>query len=185
MATDTLVNLMKQTRGRMAELLTSGSATRDTALLLADLEEEQAKRDQTDERFLARSRALSGTASSESATLGFMDREVPSGLDYRAGVPRTLRMPTDKERDRGVAIVYSVSNPTFYRAVIERLLPGENFRMETKAHGTYEMTRAEFETALPAMVRSDSYQRGTHSVPGAARYVTGRAPQSIAIYKVD
>jgi hypothetical protein len=185
MATDTLVNLMGQTRDRMAELLTNGSATRDTALLLADLEEEQARRDQIDQRFLARSRALSGAASSEAATLGFIDRELPADLDSRAGVPRTHRAPTKAEQSRGVAVAYSTSNPTFYRAVIERLLPGEKFRMETKAYGTYEMTRDEFETALPAMVRSASYQRGTDSVPGAARYVTGRAPQSIAKFKVD
>ena len=63
-------------------------------------------------------------------------------------------------------------------------MPGEKFRIETQ-HGMFEMTREEFETALPAMVRSASYQRGTDSAPGAARYVTGHVPQGIKQFQVQ
>jgi hypothetical protein len=184
MATETLDELIFRIRTRLTDLLASGAATRDTALLLADLEEEHGRREQMDQRLVARADALDTPRDGVTAgTSPVLDRPLPARLDDRAGIPRTHRAPNDEERSRGVAIAYANANPTFYRALIERLLPGEKFRLETQ-HGTFEMTREEFEMALPAMVRSASYQRGTDGAPGAARYVTGRVPQTIERFRV-
>ena len=185
MATGTLDELIERARARLTDLLAGGAATRDTALLLADLEEEQGRREQVDRRFAARAQSLDTPRAAVSAgSSRVLDRVLPAGLDDRAGIPRSHRSPNDEESARGVVIAYSNANPTFYRAVIERLLSGEKFRLETQ-HGTFEMTREEFEAALPAMVRSASYQRGTDGAPGAARYVTGRVPKSIERFRVQ
>ena len=174
-----LDDLVARTRSKLTGLLASGAATRETALLLAELEDEQVRRRDFDARAVAR---LDGTRTVSPVTNSVLDRPLPAGLDRRAGVPRSWRPPTADETGRGIAIVYSNANPTFYRAVIERLEADENFRIETQ-HGAFEMSRAQFEAALPAVVRSDSYQRGTDAAPGAARYVTGRVPQSIERYR--
>ncbi len=184
----TLDELMDQVRARMGELLSGGQPTRDTALLLADLEEEQDRRARADEKLTQRVTGLAGDANRVSSFAALpgaavLGRPLPAGLDDRAGVPRSHREPTEAERERGVVVAYSNAHPTFYRAVIDRLRDEEKFRIETQ-HGNFEMTRAEFETALPAMARSNSYQRGTDTAPGAARYVTGRVPQTIERFRV-
>jgi hypothetical protein len=184
MGDETIATLTVRIRERMAGLLASGAGTRDTALLLAELEEEQARRDEIDKRLAARADGLVVRQTHKPIVGSVLDRALPVGLDRRAGTPRTLRSPNAEELLRGVAIAYSNANLTFYRAVIERLLPGEKFRLETQ-HGTFEMTRDEFEGAVPAMVRTPSYQRGTAGAPGAARYVTGRVPRSIERFRVD
>ena len=184
MSTQNLDALIKQTRIRLSNLLARGAATRETARLLADLEEEQTRREQIDARLAARAASFEGGAVSTDRAESVLDRPLPPGLDDRAGVPRSHRPPTAGEEARGVVVAYANANPTFYRALIERLRPGEKFRHETPL-GTFEMTRDEFEAALRAMVRSASYQRGTDGAPGAARYVTGRVPKPLARYRVD
>jgi hypothetical protein len=183
MPADTLDSLIARIRIRMSDLLASGAVTRDTALLLADLEEEQARRDQIDLRLQERADALNGAGGGSAGNPSVLDRPLPAGLDRRAGVPRTLRPPTAEEGARGVVVAWSNTNLTFYRAVIDRLLPDEKFRLETQ-HGTFEVTRDEFEKAVPSMVRSASYQRRSDAAPGAARYVTGRVPASISKYRI-
>ena len=183
MPTESLDQLITGVRVRLSKLLASGAATRETARLLADLEEEQARRDQIDDRLRSRTAALESGPAVEASATSVLDRPLPAELDDRAGVPRSHRPPTDDERVRGVVVSYANANPTFYRALIDRLQPGEKFRIET-AQGTFEMTRDEFETALPAMARSASYQHGTDGAPGAARYVTGRVPRAIDRYRV-
>ena len=182
-STETMDQLIAGVRLRLSKLLANGAPTRETARLLADLEEEQTRRDQIDDKLQARAAALETAAVTPAGASSVFDRPLPAELDDRAGVPRSHRAPTDDERARGVVVSYTNANPTFYRAVIERLQPGEKFRIET-AQGTFEMTRDEFETALPAMARSASYRRGTDGAPGAARYVTARVPRTIDQYRV-
>jgi hypothetical protein len=184
-----LDEMIATVRGRMVELLNSGQKTRETALVLADLEEELERRARVDERLAGRVNALGQafppSRSDAGSLMGptILDRPLPAGLDDRAGFPRSHRPPSATEAARGVAIAYASHSPTFYRALIERLRPGEKFRLETQ-FGAFEMTRGEFETALPSMVRSNSYQQGTDGAPGAARYVTGRVPRTIEQYRV-
>ena len=82
-----------------------------------------------------------------------------------------------------MVLVYECANPTFYRALFDRLLPGERLRMETH-DGEFEMSREEFEGAFPRIVRSRSYQGSSNSAPGSARYVVGRAPTVIKHFRV-
>jgi hypothetical protein len=184
MPTDTLITLISQARSRLTDLLATGAPTRDTALFLADLEEEQMRRTRVDEQLRARADALATPRSRASDRSEVLDRPLPTGLDGRAGTPRTHRTPTDDERARGVVIAYASANLTFYRAVNDRLMPGEKLRMETQ-HGTFEMTRDQFEAAMPAPARSPSYQHGSASTPGKARYVTGHVPRSLQPYRVN
>ena len=183
MPTESLDQLIAAIRLRLSKLLANGAPTRETARLLADLEEEQTRRHQIDERLRGRAAVLEAGPTEPTDASSVFDRPLPADLDGRAGVPRSHRLPSDEERARGVVVSYTNANPTFYRAVIERLQPGEKFRIET-AQGTFEMTRDEFETALPAMARSASYRRGTDGAPGAARYVTSRVPKTIDRYRV-
>jgi hypothetical protein len=175
-----LPTLIRIVRTRMAELLVNGEPTRATALLLVDLEEEEQRRRTIDADLQRRAAALGrADVAPPGADVWILDRPLPEGLDRRAHVPRTGRAPTPAEAARGVVFAYATANPTFYRAVIDRLAPGESFRMETQ-HGTFEMTRDDFHATLPAITRSASYQHGSDTAPGAARYVVGRAPRSLA-----
>ena len=73
------------------------------------------------------------------AVATFLDR-VPAGdVPTRATVPRTIREPTPDEHRRGVAIAYATANFAVYRAIVERLRPGERLRMETQ-FGAYEFS---------------------------------------------
>jgi hypothetical protein len=74
---------------------------------------------------------------------------------------------------RNVMFAYSTANPSFFRAVIDRLEPGEKVRNVTTNHGTYEYSREEFRTRLPDAARTDSYLTSTASAHAACRYVTG------------
>jgi hypothetical protein len=97
-------------------------------------------------------------------------------LDGRATLPRTLRLPTEAERSRGVVVAYATANWTVYRAVIDRLGRNERFRMETQ-FGNFEMSRGEFERAFSRIVQTASYQTGSPSMPGRCYYVQGPPPQ--------
>ena len=101
----------------------------------------------------------------------FRDRLPTSDVHPRATIPRTLRLPTPDEADRGIAIAYSTANFTVYRAVIDRLRPAERFRLETQ-FGAYEMSRREFEQAFAGIIASRSYRTGSDSMPrqGAATW---------------
>ncbi len=110
------------------------------------------------------------------AVPGFMTRPLPPDVDHRARMPDSLREPTDEEARRGVAVVYRARYFTVYRGVVERLRPGERFRMETD-FGTIEISREQFEAAFPKIVASRSYGAGPPSQPGSCWYtVTGRMP---------
>ena len=152
----------------------------DAARLLADMEAEGTRRAGLDDQFRSRASRLSAPPDDSSDSI--LDRPLPSGLDHRALVPRKPRPPTAEQADRGVVIVYETANPTFYRAVFERLEPGERIRMETQ-HGAFEMSRDEFEQSFPRIARSASYQEGPPSAPGTARYVVARAPSAIGLYR--
>jgi len=75
--------------------------------------------------------------------------------------PKTLRRPTPDEAARGVKFAHFNKNFSVYRKLIEDLGPNDRFRVSTRptGHGekVYEMTRAEFERALPHWVSSPSY----------------------------
>ena len=78
----------------------------------------------------------------------FRDRYPATDVPASATFPRSLRAPTPDELADDIVIAYGSANFTVYRAVIDRLRPGEAFGMETRA-GTYVMTRAQFEVAFP------------------------------------
>lgn len=113
----------------------------------------------------------------------FRDR-IPAGdVPASATFPATLRLPTADEAAAGVAVAYRVANFAVYRAVVERLRSGEQFRMET-SFGTYVMTREEFEETFPNIVRSASYSTGSPSMPGRCYYVVGPPPAAAARFAV-
>jgi len=69
------------------------------------------------------------------------------------------------------AVEYSATRLTFKRAIIEPLRDNDTIRIVT-AHGTFEMTRADFYDAFPKVVRSRSYREGGNynypTIPRAA-----------------
>src|SRR4051794_18586571 len=97
-----LEELTAEVRRRMAELMTGGHPARDTALLLADLEEEQDRRLQVDRKLATRVAALgsAGTASAAATVASVFARPLPGGLDARAGIPRSHRTPNADEAAR-------------------------------------------------------------------------------------
>jgi hypothetical protein len=175
-------NLIAGVRAVLAERLGRGDPAGDAARLLADLETESGRRASLDELFRSRASALSPSVAEGLASI--LDRPLPNGLDRRALAPRRPRLPTPEQAERGVVMVYGTANPTFYRAVFERLEPGERIRMETQ-HGAFEMSRDEFERSFPRIARSASYLEGPPSAPGTARYVVGRAPAVIKQFEPD
>jgi hypothetical protein len=58
-----------------------------------------------------------------------------------------------------VAVEDSATRLLFRRSVIESLRPEQRFRIVTRDHGTFEMSRAEFEQVFDNVVRSVSWQR--------------------------
>jgi hypothetical protein len=114
----------------------------------------------------------------------FRDRLPTSDVHPRASFPRTLRLPTPAEADRGIAIAYSTANFAVYRAVIDRLRLAERFRVETQ-FGAYEMSRGEFEQAFPGIVASRSYRTGSDSMLDKCYYVVGPPPAGSDQFLVD
>ena len=114
----------------------------------------------------------------------FFSRPLPVGLDQRANIPSDRRESSPEEEARGVAFVYRNANPTFYRAVFDRLEPTEKVRIETGQLGAFELTRQEFEVSCPRIAASQSYTRGADSQPGAARYVIGGVPEGLGQFRV-
>ena len=55
-------------------------------------------------------------------------------------------------------IEYRATRLLFLRDVIERLTPGEAFRVITRDHGTFEFTRDAFERTFPNVVASESWR---------------------------
>jgi hypothetical protein len=78
--------------------------------------------------------------------------------------------PSSPGRDRGrVCASYRATRLLFKRDVIDRLRPGDAFRVLTPI-GAFEMTRAEFERAFPNVCRSASYrERGLYHYPVVPR----------------
>ena len=113
----------------------------------------------------------------------FRDRVPASDVPGTATIPRSLRLPSPNEAAAGIAIAYQTANFAVYRAVIERLRPGERFRMET-SFDTYEMSKTEFERAFPNIVASSSYSTGAPSMPGRCYYVVGPPPAAAAEFAV-
>lgn len=60
------------------------------------------------------------------------------------------------------SLSYEYTRLTFKRDVIESLAPSESFRVKTP-EGTFEFTRAEFETEFPKVVNSESYRSGLYN----------------------
>ncbi len=118
-----------------------------------------------------------------SPTDPFRDRVPASDVHPSATFPRTLRLPTPAETARGIAIAYSTANFTVYRAVVDRLRPGERFRVETQ-FGAYEIPRQGFETAFPGIVSSSSYRTGSDSMPNRCYYVVGPPPAAGQQFRV-
>jgi hypothetical protein len=117
------------------------------------------------------------------ATDVFMDR-IPRGpVPREASVPRTLRLPTPDETQRGIVIAWAPANFGVYRAVIERMQPHERFRIETQ-FGAYEMSAGEFEATFPGILRSASYQTGSPRQHGRCVYVVGPPPADAKQFKV-
>jgi hypothetical protein len=174
-----IAGVIASVRTDLARLLSEGKPVGDVAKLIADLEQEHDRRGRFDAAIRNRVQALRLTHDESPVSADFLSRPLPEGLDERANTPREVWPPDSEEASRGVVFVYKNANPTFYRAVFDRLAPGERIRMETN-HGTLELSREEFETAAPAIAKSKSYMHGTDSAQGAARYVVGRVPASLA-----
>ena len=178
---ENLTQIATSVRRRMARLLEDGKPTRETALLLAQIEEEQERHDGAVAELARRADELDHGTSGGRARL--LDRPHPAGLDPRAAKPGARADVTDVQAKRGVVFAYETANPTFYRAVNDRLQPGEKVRNVTVNHGTYEYTRDEFLATLPEIARTDSYRIGTKSAPGACRYTTGNPSPAMKTLK--
>jgi hypothetical protein len=141
-------------------------------LLLADIEQEQERHERVVADLARRAEELEqGTGNRQG---GFLERPHPAGVDPRAAKPWKSKFRlTDEQIKRGVVFAYGNANPTFYRAVIDRLGPGERVRNATTNHGAFEYTRDQFLATLPEIAGSASYTMGTTSAPGACRYTTG------------
>ena len=159
----------------------NGKPTRETALLLAQIEEEQERHDGAAAELARRADELDhGTGGSPARLL---DRPHPPGLDPRAAKPGARPDVTEVQAKRGVVFAYETANPTFYRAVNNQLRPGESPQRHRYNHGTYEYTRDEFLATLPEIARTDSYRIGTKSAPGACRYTTGNPSPAMKTLK--
>lgn len=170
--TDNMAKIAASVRLRMAHLLEEDQPARETALLLADIEQEQERHERVVADLARRADELEhGTGTRPG---GFLERPHPAGVDSRAAKPWKSEFPlTNEQIKRGVVFAYGNANPTFYRAVIDRLAPGERVRNVTTNHGAFEYTRDEFLATLPDIASSNSYTIGTTSAPGACRYTTG------------
>lgn len=167
---DRIGELEAEVRGRLLKLLEQKQPTRETALLLAQIEEE---RDRHEGAVAGLARRASELASGVVSMPGeFLDRPNPVDVDPRASKPWQQQPVTEAQAARGVVFAYTTANPAFYRAVIDRLRPGEKVR-NVSNHGTYEYGREEFLATLPEIARTASYRTGTPSAPGSCRYTTG------------
>lgn len=172
---------MQTVRSELERRLLAGEPAGKWASLLARLEGEVARRDRFDREL--ESVAGSGAGEPAEAASAFRSRALP-GVDLRAQLPtRTLREPTDDERQRGVAVAYRTKRFSLYRAVVERLQPGEKVRMEFEPDVS-EMTRREIEHAFPNIVASASYRTGTRGAPGRCMYVQAVPPPAATPFKV-
>jgi hypothetical protein len=169
---DILTEIATTVRRRMARLLEEEMPTRETARLLAEIEDEQERHERVVADLARRADELdSGPAA---PTTALPDRPHPPGVDPRAATPwRGGRDVTPAQAARGVVYAYATANPTFFRALIDRLEPGEKVRNITSNHGNFEYSKEEFLATLPDIAASASYRTGTTSAPGACRYVTG------------
>jgi hypothetical protein len=118
---------------------------------------------------------MSQRSAESGSVAAFRDRRPRGEVDPRATFPRTLRAPTLDESRRGVMIAYATANFAVYRALVERLAPAEQFRVETQ-FGPFELSRAEFERAFSSIVESASYSTGSPSMPGRCYFVQGPPP---------
>lgn len=113
----------------------------------------------------------------------FKDRAPAAEIDPRATWPRGLRSPTSTEVARGVVVAYATANFAVYRSVVERLAPGERFRMETR-FGAFEISRAEFDASFVSIAAAASYTTGSPSMPVRCYYVQSVPPAGASAYLV-
>jgi hypothetical protein len=177
--TTSIDKTISRLRQRMVIQLERDEAIGEVGRLIADAEEERDRHvvavAALDERA---ARLDSDVVPVRKAVQSFFDRPRPDGLDGRAARPKAMELTPDQVA-RGVVIAFETANPTFLRAVIDRLLPGEKVRNVTTNHKWYEYSRDDFERLLPRIAASDSYQKGSETAPGKARYVTGRPPAAM------
>lgn len=171
-----LGTLVNDLRKRVASQLDRGEPIGELGRIIADAEEEKQRHARAVTELMRRMTDLdTGAVPLHAVIRSFFDRPRPEGLDGRAARPKPIDVTPDQV-ERGVVMAYQTANPTFYRSVIERLQPGEKVRNVTTNHAWYEYTRESFERLLPRIAASPSYQRGSDTQPGKARYVTGRPP---------
>ncbi len=77
---------------------------------------------------------------------------------YGPAQPQRLQ-PVAVAGSTPAAVEYSATRLMFRRPVIESLRPEQRFRIVTRDHGTFEMSRAEFEQVFDNIVKSVSWQR--------------------------
>ena len=118
------------------------------------------------------------------AVAAFLDRRPRREVPARATVPKTIREATEEERRRGVAVAYATANFTVYRAIVDRLAPGERLRMETQ-FGVYEFSAADFYEAFPGIAASASFTTGAPSMLDKAYYVVGPPPAAGEAFRVE
>lgn len=176
-------DLTTKVRAELGRRLKDGQSGGQLGRVLSDLEDEQARRDRVDDELARAVDGVFGSIAGPGPASPFTSRPTPVGLDRRATMPRSLREPTVDEAKRGVAVVYDVSNFTVYKAINDRLRPGELFRMETPGR-VYEIPIDEFGSAFASIARSKSYQQGSDSAPGTCRYVVGPPPPAAKAYLV-
>ena len=85
----------------------------------------------------------------------------PQNIAPRSATSSTNRKGRPRRQiTRGTdgVIEYRATRLLFMRDVIERLTPGEAFRVITRDDGSFEFTRDAFEGAFPNVVASDSWR---------------------------
>jgi hypothetical protein len=174
-------DLIKDTRDELSKRLGAGDPAGEVGRVLAELEDEQTRQERVEGELTERVRAL--RLPLQPASLSLLDRPLPAEVDRHAYIPRSYREPSHAEAEHGVVFVYSTANPTFYRAILERLSAGERIRMETH-HGMFELSKEEFESALPGIARSKSYRQGSDSAKGSCTYVISRVPDGLKGFRV-
>jgi hypothetical protein len=182
-----IAEMLTEVREDLQRRLADGTLAGESARLLADLEAEVRRRSRADEAFSARVADLIAPAGDEGGLVGrrFLERPHPVDVDERASEPSpgAILPITPSQTKRAVVYSFSAANPTFDRAIIERLAPSERIRMQTSNHGCFEMTRDEFEKELANIASSASYRTGPPAAPGTCRYTTGRVPPALEKFR--
>lgn len=121
----------------------------------------------------------SGHGDGSSEVEAFLSRTVRTDVHPLATIPAGLKAPSQVQAWRGVVIAYHVKQFAVYRAVIDRLAPGERFAVET-IQGSFEMTADDFYNEFAHAAATPSYLTGTPSHPHACYYVWSGQPPEMA-----